>query len=559
MKKCLFTLFALFLMVPTVFAGAQRVLTLETETEGNRVNFNGTIESGSHAVMCKLYDADNHEVDMLSVAVENGAFAGSFTVKTAGNYKVACANYEGGTIRSDTTEVTNANPAPSTYTVRFVVNGGSPIDDVVVDAGQKVNEPEAPHKDDMVFGGWYEDATFTTSFDFNNTPITADTTLYAKWNEIVPVVVHTIFNGEGGSYTVDFYTVGVNAEQGPIAVPTTRSAMYYVPEGNQMVLWAEANEGYHFRGWYTVREVDPNGDGNMEWEEVELLSSDTNYRFVPTGTPYIAPSFERDEAIVHRVIFETNCEDHIDDVEVEHDGVVPEPRHPEREGFTFEGWYEDETLTTEYDFETRVQGDVTLYAKWTDNRVNYTVSDDNGNQIQFKDEDEHEFAFFLLDLGKLDEEELSELTGGELTKEVYNEAEAALKESLESKGKGTLISVYEIIVVDENDHGKEMGPFTIKIKKTDDMKDFNTFKLLYVDTDDEDFKIEETITLVEQDGYLVGTLEHLSSYVLVGSVTTPATNNPQTLDNIYVWIITLLISIVGLLGGYMTTKKSKVK
>ena len=43
--------------------------------------------------------------------------------------------------------------------------------------------------------------------------------------------------------------------------------------------------------------------------------------------------------------------------------ALPEP--PSREGYTFDGWYTDEALTTAWNFsEDIVSGDVELYAKW---------------------------------------------------------------------------------------------------------------------------------------------------------------------------------------------------
>ena len=41
----------------------------------------------------------------------------------------------------------------------------------------------------------------------------------------------------------------------------------------------------------------------------------------------------------------------------------PEP-DPTREGYTFSGWYMDEGLTLEFDFETELDEDISLYAKW---------------------------------------------------------------------------------------------------------------------------------------------------------------------------------------------------
>ena len=70
---------------------------------------------------------------------------------------------------------------PATHTVTFVSNGGTEIAPKEVVNGLKINEPSKPTKDKYIFRGWYEEATFNTKFDFYNTPITSDMTLYAKW------------------------------------------------------------------------------------------------------------------------------------------------------------------------------------------------------------------------------------------------------------------------------------------------------------------------------------------------------------------------------------------
>lgn len=52
------------------------------------------------------------------------------------------------------------------------------------------------------------------------------------------------------------------------------------------------------------------------------------------------------------------------------DGKLVKPADPTRDGYTFGGWYTDETCTQAYDFSTPVTADLTLYAKWTKNAVN---------------------------------------------------------------------------------------------------------------------------------------------------------------------------------------------
>ena len=70
-----------------------------------------------------------------------------------------------------------------TYTVTFNSNGGTAVDPQTVTAGGFATEPSpAPTKADATFDGWYADVNLTTPFDFTNTTITADTTIYAKWS-----------------------------------------------------------------------------------------------------------------------------------------------------------------------------------------------------------------------------------------------------------------------------------------------------------------------------------------------------------------------------------------
>ena len=44
--------------------------------------------------------------------------------------------------------------------------------------------------------------------------------------------------------------------------------------------------------------------------------------------------------------------------------VLPVPEEPEREGYWFGGWYTDPDLQEEYDFDTPVMKDITLYLRW---------------------------------------------------------------------------------------------------------------------------------------------------------------------------------------------------
>ena len=90
----------------------------------------------------------------------------------------------------------------------------------------EIGKLTAPTVEGYTFDGWYADAAHTTEFDFS-TPITGDTTIYAKWT--------------ANDYYVSFFT-----EHGD--PPTSQNVKYNGTAKDPGKLSAE---GYTFIGWYT--------------------------------------------------------------------------------------------------------------------------------------------------------------------------------------------------------------------------------------------------------------------------------------------------------------------
>jgi len=112
MKKLLLLLIALVPFTVHAAMAELEVKTLGATSENNVIKYNGEMEKDSVAVMCKLYKGDD-EVDYLSSEVNEHKFSGSFTVSESGKYKISCANYEGGDIKSVDVEVIEES-APAT-------------------------------------------------------------------------------------------------------------------------------------------------------------------------------------------------------------------------------------------------------------------------------------------------------------------------------------------------------------------------------------------------------------------------------------------------------------
>ena len=74
---------------------------------------------------------------------------------------------------------------PSSYTVTFDSNGGSAVASQSVQKGGFATRPDVPTRADYIFDNWYEKEDLSGEpFVFASTPINANITLYASWQEV---------------------------------------------------------------------------------------------------------------------------------------------------------------------------------------------------------------------------------------------------------------------------------------------------------------------------------------------------------------------------------------
>lgn len=191
--------------------------------------------------------------------------------------------------------------------------------------------------------------------------------------------------------------------------------------------------------------------------------------------------------------------------------------------------------------------------KAKENSFVYNLNDEYGNKISFKEQKGKILAFSMMDILSLTEDQVVELGG---TKELFDEIVTGTTNS--TKEYGTLLKLYDIVVSDASvDIHQVDGGFVIKIKITNDMKEYDNFKLIYVN---DDYTIEKPVTLTKEGDYLVGTLKHLSGYALVGNKAeitaedNKLVSNPETGDNIAIIVAVFVFATLGL---YITSKISK--
>lgn len=72
---------------------------------------------------------------------------------------------------------------PESFTVSFDTDGGSDVPSVTVLDGETFDKPDDPTKEGFTFEGWYKEAELTNIWAFETDTVTANITLYAKWEE----------------------------------------------------------------------------------------------------------------------------------------------------------------------------------------------------------------------------------------------------------------------------------------------------------------------------------------------------------------------------------------
>ena len=118
-----------------------------------------------------------------------------------------------------------------------------------------------------------------------------------------------------------------------------------------------------------------------------------------------------------------------------------------------------------------------------------------------------------------------------------------------TKKYGDLLNLYAITI--DGSSFNYSDSIQLRIRMTDNMKEYGSFKLVYLD-DENDFNVEEIVSLNVEGNELVGNLNHLSAYALVAEKTemivseANGRSNPKTGDSIIIDAGIFIISIFGL-------------
>ena len=260
--------------------------------------------------------------------ITNGTFDGEVTNESGRSFGVISGGTFNGKVTnkndiSDPPEETSAKISGGTfngevigaYTVTFQSEGGSEVASQIR-ANAPAAQPDNPTKEGHTFIGWYNGES---EWNFE-TPVTEKLTLTAKW--------------QINRYTITFDTAG-----GSEVAPITQDY------GTTITAPANpAKTGYTFAGWdKTIPTTMPAGDMTItaRWT-------------------------------VNQYTITFKLENGGQDIVIKQDygTAITAPANPTKTGYTFAGW--DKTIPS-----TMPAGDMTITARWTENRVIVIIRPDD--------------------------------------------------------------------------------------------------------------------------------------------------------------------------------------
>ena len=244
------------------------------------------------------------------------------------------------TVNANTTVTAVWENIPVTYyTVTFDSNGGSAVTAQTIEAGQKATKPADPTKAGYDFKGWTLNGS---AYDFNST-VNGNITLVATWEQqqVVPTMYTVTFDSAGGS--------AVTAQNIEAGQKATKPA-------------DPTKTGYDFKGW-------------------TLNGSAYDFNSAVNGNITLVATWEQQQVqpTMYTVTFDSDGGSAVTAQTIEEGQKATKPADPTRDGYDFKGW----TLNgSAYDFNSAVNGNITLVATWEQQQVvptTYTVTfDSNG-------------------------------------------------------------------------------------------------------------------------------------------------------------------------------------
>ena len=499
------------------------------------------------------------------------------------------------------------------FEVNFETNGGDDIPSQQVANKLLAEQPSDPSRGEDVFIGWYSNIELTTPFDFDD-PITGNTTVYAKWEKVEYVELETgtdvntlndtqdtimsaflfkemiTLNEQTGEVYDQFqkhlFTISdgiitlaegvTSADDLEYALTDEEKAAESALKGVDRILLkfkaqpqvltsANVTLSAPKVGDEVEKIIQNDGYGDYETQSLQPTVT-TSTEGLSVNAFWVCGLGDSSEEAFYGTFDEDTYYYALIDFEAD-EGYELSETFPD--GIKINGAAPDEVFAVMGGQWNHCVVKIKATTEETQNQK-YTINSntDSGDSIMFSAPDGNTYSFYIMDRKGTTDEQLQQIVelinDPELTFEVLKEQLNKLIAYGEKAAgeNGTLLKLYEMYLYNNGIELHEAeGGFKLKLKMTDDMKGYDIYKLIYIA---EDGTTEKAIELTKNGEYLEGILPHLSMYALVGekATTTDTTegatsSNPQTGDNIVIWINLMVISVLGIIGTIKFFKKDK--
>lgn len=205
---------------------------------------------------------------------------------------------------------------------------------------ETIDLPSAQNKENYDFKGWFLDKNIwseeLTSDYFLNKPLLEDLDCYAFYEKKSEPVVE--------KYTISFYVDNEIFS----TIETSGKEILTLPNAPQ-------KENYSFKGWYFDNESFEN-ELTADFYQNTALKSDVNV--------YAYYELVNEEPKEFKVSFDSNGGSKVEEVVT---SIIESEPVTTKDGYTFLGWYLEESFINKVTFPFEVTKDQTLYAKWEEN------------------------------------------------------------------------------------------------------------------------------------------------------------------------------------------------
>jgi uncharacterized repeat protein (TIGR02543 family) len=309
------------------------------------------------------------------------------------------------------------NPQTAQYTVTFDSQGGSEVPAITADQGTALNRPADPVWGLYVFLGWFSEAEGGTMYTWPHS-LTGNVTMYGQWDK-APRHTVTFIDHTGTSTKILYEGAILERPPNPIRDGYTFLGWFNGPRVGAMYTWPHAvmgnvamyarwSEGSApatpqytvtfdsqggslvtavtaYKGTALVKPADPQREGYTFLGWFNAATGGTMYSWpydFGTGTITIYAQWREDTQPSpdrYTITFTLHDGTSVTAITADRGTILAQPANPEREGYTFRGWFDAAAGGTEYNnWPHTLAADVTMHARWEAIRYNITYDLDEG-------------------------------------------------------------------------------------------------------------------------------------------------------------------------------------